>query len=191
MFMPEKKLITAKIEALLFYHGEPITIKKIASILKFSEETIREGASALKEKYRKDDAGGFVIIVKDNEIQMATKSDYGSIFEDLVKDDLKEELTPAALEALSLVAYLGPLTRPEIDYIRGVNSSFILRNLLVRGLISREEKKGKSELFRYSAGFDFLKHIGIDEVAKLPDYEKYRNVLESVRSAKDAGSAAR
>ena len=180
----------AKIEALLFYHGEPIAIKKIAPVLEISEEAVREGVSVLKEKYQKDEASGLTLIFKGNEIQITTKPECASIFEDLVKDDLKEELTPAALETLSLVAYLGPLTRPEIDYIRGVNSSFILRNLLMRGIISREEEKGKGGLFRYSAGLDFLKHIGLDDVSKLPDYEKYRKVLKSVRSAKETNSAA-
>ena len=74
-----------------------------------------------------------------------------------------------------------PLSRisgpsPEIDYVRGVNSSFILRNLLLRGLIERREEK-KGALYQYEASFDFLKHLGLRKVKDLPEYETYRGML--------------
>ena len=92
----------------------------------------------------------------------------------VAKEDLKEELTPAALETLSLIAYFGPLSRPQIDFVRGVNSSFIVRNLSVRGLVDR--KQGKGNAYVYTASVDFLKYMGAGSVQKLPDYEKYREM---------------
>ena len=94
-----------------------------------------------------------------------------------VKDEFRESLTPAALETLALVAYLSPVTRATIDYIRGVNSSYSMRNLSLRGLVERGEEKGAS--FRYSPTQDFLKHIGISNIKMLPEYDRYHTLLET------------
>src|SRR3972149_1519044 len=89
-------------------------------------------------------------------------------------EELKEELTPAGLETLSIIAYFGPVSKIKIDYFRGVNSAFILRNLLMRGLIDRSDKS-KEEGYAYSLNFDALKHLGISKIEELPEYEKYKN----------------
>jgi len=163
----------AALEALLFSHGEPITKEKAYSVLGVS---LAQG-DALVSAYRailKDESRGLLLLEKDDTLMLVTKVAFSSLLEATIKEDLKEELTPAATEALSLIAYFGPISRPEIDFIRGVNSSFIIRNLLMRGLIERAGGKGNAYL--YTATFDFLKHMGITSVQELPQYERYRQI---------------
>src|SRR3989344_2420895 len=137
----------AALEALLFIHGESLQLKKVAAALGAEKEELREALEVLKRELQSDERGLFLLSDapietifsapdwESKKIQLATKPAFSGILEQFVKEELREDLSPASLEALSLIAYLGPVSRSEIDYIRGVNSSFILRNLALRGLI--------------------------------------------------------
>ncbi|MDP2703623.1 MAG: SMC-Scp complex subunit ScpB [bacterium] len=171
----------AQLEALLFYHGEAVTFKRIASVLKTTEKEAEELVLEYEKELRGRERGGFALLLDKEKVQLVTKSELHSIFEKLAQEDLQEELTPASLETLAIIAYLGPLSRPEIDYVRGVNSSFMLRNLFLRGLVERKKGVKKGGAFAYSTSFDFLKHIGLEDVSKLPEYERYHSVLEKMR----------
>lgn len=178
--MPEtdpKKV--AALEALLFYYGESLNLKKIAKFLEIKDEEVEELVQRLKEKLDGDEARGLTILSQDKNVQLATKPDFQAIGKKLVTDEFREELSPASLETLSIVAYLGPIPRSKIDYLRGVNSSFTLRGLLMRGLIDRNPEAEHGNQYYYRASFDFLKHMGLEDVAKLPEYEKYRELLRN------------
>ncbi|MEK7089850.1 MAG: SMC-Scp complex subunit ScpB, partial [Patescibacteria group bacterium] len=82
----------------------------------------------------------------------------------------------ASLETLSLIAYLGPVPRASIDYIRGVNSSFTIRSLVMRGLVERGNEKGAS--FHYRITERFLKHMGLTSIEQMPEYAKYKETLK-------------
>ena len=75
---------------------------------------------------------------------------------------------------------MGPVTRAEIEFIRGVNSSFILRNLMVRGLIAKEADKERAGSFVYRATFDFLRHVGVSRAEELPEFAKYRDLIRNI-----------
>lgn len=169
------KNITASVEAILFAYGEPLTAKKIAKILNFEEEKIKIILSDLDEKL-KDENRGLKLIFIGEKVQLTTKPEFSSLLENFAKEEFKEELTPASLETLSIIAYFGPISKAKIDYFRGVNSAFILRALLMRGLIDRSDKS-KEEGYAYSLSFDALKHLGISKIEELPEYEKYKNNL--------------
>ena len=174
------KLIS-QLEALLFIYGEPMDFKKIAQTLKVEESEIKSAADRLEESFKSDDRGLFLMRDK-NKIQLATKPDYAKLLEDVIKEELHENLTSAALETLSIVAYAGPMARAELEYIRGVNSSFTLRNLLIRGLIERAPDPKRGNVFLYSPSFDLLKHIGVAKSEDLPEYEKFRTLIEKLRN---------
>ena len=174
------KLIS-QLEALLFIYGEPMDFKKIAQTLKVEESEIKSAADRLEESFKSDDRGLFLMRDK-NKIQLATKPDYAKLLEDVIKEELHENLTSAALETLSIVAYAGPMARAELEYIRGVNSSFTLRNLLIRGLIERAPDPKRGNVFLYSPSFDLLKHIGVAKSEDLPEYEKFRSLIEKLRN---------
>lgn len=164
--------IKQKIEALLFIAGEPIAIKQLAKILEIKEDDISTAILALKDEYREGDRG-LIIIENNSQVQLATSPIVSETIENFLKSSLKEELTPAALETLAIIAYKGPLIRVEIDNIRGVNSSFTIRNLLIRGLIEKDLDKKKANSFAYRISFDMLKKLGLENIGQLPEYEKY------------------
>ncbi|MDI6820825.1 MAG: SMC-Scp complex subunit ScpB [Patescibacteria group bacterium] len=174
----------AELEALLFYYGEAMPIKRIAGLLGLKEEECVKLIEDFKNKLLNNLDRGLLIIENNNEIQLVTKPGFQSIGQKLIKEEFREQLTPAGLETLTLVAYLGPLPRATIDYIRGVNSSFTLRNLLVRGLIERAPSVERSNVYEYYANSDFLKHLGLNNIKELPEYEKYHDILERFETEK-------
>lgn len=163
----------AALEALLFVHGEPLAFKKIAAILKIPVEEVAEVIAAFKEKLELSERG-LALVSGQSSAQLVTKPALAMVIQDFVKQELTEDLTPASLEALSLIAYLGPLPRARLDYLRGVNSSFILRNLMMRGLVEREPDPEHPAVMLYRATIDLWKHLGVAAQGDLPEYEKFK-----------------
>jgi len=197
----ENKNLSAAIEAILFVYGEPMEIKKIAKLLKTDEAAVKEALKNLEQEYLSENRG-LKMVFSGDKVQLATKPDFASFLENFVKEEFKESLTPASLETLSLIAYLGPISRAQIDYYRGVNSTFILRSLLIRGLVERYPNPPKENVYphtkrgfepsaqnitynpRYGVGvylyepsFDLLKYLGISKVEELPEYEKFKGMI--------------
>ncbi len=167
-----QKNLEAKIEAVLFIHGEPMKLKRLASITKADEVQIGKTLDVIKERLNNENRG-LDLIRNEDEVQLVTAPELTDIIENLTKEELDTKLTSAALETLSIIAYLGPCTRALIDYIRGVNSAFMLRSLMIRGLVERREDKEKTGGYAYQITFDFLKHMGVSTPEELPEYEKY------------------
>ncbi len=168
----------AALEALLFYYGEPMELKRIAKFLGMDEKSAEGLLIEFGEVLGKDEHRGLLLLRNGNVFQLGTKPEFRTFGEALAQEEFREELTPAAVETLSIIAYLGPVTRSTIDFIRGVNSSFILRSLLMRGLVTRAPHERKKNVFEYSASFDFLRHMGIESPGALPEYDRYRHILE-------------
>ncbi len=167
----------ASLEALLFIHGEPLTYKKIASVLGIEKEELEIIIEELKRELESDSRG--LQLVSDREkIQLATKPEFNSILESFVKEEISEDLSPASLEALSIIAYLGPISRARLEYLRGVNSIVILRSLMIRGLVERFPDPEHPTSFLYRGTFDLMKHLGIKEKHHLPDFEKFQELLK-------------
>jgi segregation and condensation protein B len=167
----------AGLEALLFIHGEPLTYKKIQSVLGIEKEELETLIEELKRDLESDTRG--LQLVSDREkIQLATKPEFNSILESFVKEEISEDLSPASLEALSIIAYLGPISRARLEYLRGVNSIVILRSLMIRGLVERFPDPAHASSFLYRGTFDLMKHLGIKGKTDLPDYEKFQELLK-------------
>ncbi len=169
--------LDAKIESLLFFKGEPMPVKKIAEILSVSEEDIRNALVNLRNRQINT---GLTIIENENEVSLGTNKDASIFIEKLRKDELSRDLTKSALETLSIILYKNKATRHEIDYIRGVNSSFILRNLLIRGLIEKNIDPNDNRRYSYSPTIDTLQFMGITSLNELPDYD---NVVKNLQGA--------
>lgn len=159
--------LIAQLEALLFVCGEPIAIGKIAKITGEKEEVIKSAADGLRQKLIANDSG-LTLIIDGRQLQLVTRPELAPLVEKLVKEEFNEELTPAVLETLAVIAYRGPISRLTIEHLRGVNSALTIRRLLIRGLIAKE-----NDLYR--ASFDFLKQLGITDTGQLPEYDKYKN----------------
>ena len=172
------------LEALLFYHGSPMTRARIASVLGIGKIEADDLIEAYREAVERDADRGVTVTLLGDEVQLMTKPSAKAVVERAMKEELREELTPAALETLALIAYLAPVARPTLDYIRGVNSSFIVRNLLVRGLIERDGSKGNAYLYRPTAAF--LSHLGLSSLSQLPDFEIFREKLREFEANQTA-----
>jgi len=165
--------ILASIEAILFVYGEPLQIKRIAEILKTENEKIKSALDELSKNFENENRG-LRLIFSDDSVQLATKPELSGLLENFIKEEFKENLTPAALETLALIAYLAPISRSQIDYYRGVNSSFIVRSLLIRGLVERKSDEKRANAYLYEPSFDLLKYLGISKKEDLPECEKYK-----------------
>ena len=182
--MTEENL-KAGIEALLFIYGEPITIKKIAEALQRDEATVLKTLDLLSNDL-KAEGRGLTLLTYDNRVQLGTKPHLSSLLQIVLKSELSEDVTPAALETLSIITYAGPCGRAFIDYVRGVNSSFILRSLLMRGLIERFQDPQRQNAFLYQVTFDFLRHLGVSSVSELPEYMKYQELITAYRNVQSS-----
>ena len=145
-----------KIEAILFFKGEPISIKRLGEILKASKEEIGEAIIDLNNDLRER---GIVLMEKGDEINLGTNPEFSTLIEHLQKEELNKELSKASLETLSIVLYKNSVTRAEIDYIRGVNSSFTLRMLSIRGLVEKTTDPKDNRRYIYKPTFDLLSYM--------------------------------
>lgn len=162
--------LKSKIESLLFISNHPLSLNKLAEMLGVSKDEVKKELEILFAEYGSNEKGINIQKIGTN-YQMVTNSENGKIVADFLKEEVTGELTPASLETLTVIAYRGPITRTELELIRGVNCAIILRNLMMRGLIEEIEDK-EQMVAKYQITFDFIKHLGINEVAQLTDYAK-------------------
>src|SRR5947207_1878097 len=108
----------ARLEALLFIHGEPLPKKKIASVLEISAEEADQLLAELGE-ILKDDSRGLWLVGEGEKVQLTTKPELIEILKNFIKEQLTEDLSPASVETLALITYLGPISRNQLEYHRG------------------------------------------------------------------------
>jgi segregation and condensation protein B len=160
--------LVAKIETLLFASTKPLTASKLAGLLGVEEAVALEALESLTAQLQDR---GVVLVQGADGYQLGTAPAHAELAQLLVKDEQTGELTRAALETLTIVAYRGPVARAEIEQIRGVNSAVILRTLQIRGLIQGVEDVERMTTL-YSVTTDFVRHLGLSTTAELPDYEQ-------------------
>src|SRR3989338_4105564 len=159
------------LESILFVYGEPLSEEKLAKIIGAQVSKIRAALEEMRASYKDS---GFVLIKKDDTYQLGTNPENASFVEKVVKNEFTEELSRATMETLAIIAYKGPLTRAHIEYVRGVNSSFTLRNLVMRGLVERMENPKDARSYLYGTSFNFLKHLGVARPEDLPRFEEFK-----------------
>ena len=165
-----------KIEAILFFKGEPISRKRLSEFLGVGQLEVNSALDKLKENLK---CRGIVLQEKDDEVTLGTAADFSELIEKLQKEELNKELSKAALETLSIVLYKNGVSRSLIDYIRGVNSSFTLRALSIRGLIEKSIDPEDNRRFIYKPTFELLSFMGVKSVEELPDYNLVNSSIES------------
>lgn len=165
--LEKDQFLRAQLESLLFAAGKPLSIKKLAEILSVPATEIEAVASDLELIYRQHHHG-LEVIRHQGEIVMATRPEHSKLVKDFIKAEELGDLTKPQLEALSVLAYRGPLSKAELEQIRGVNCSLILRNLMIRGLVEAVDQGNQT---RYQVTVDFLRYLGITSISELPDYQ--------------------
>lgn len=172
MTHPSPGVSVGTLEALLFASGEALSFTKIATLLHLKKQEVRALVRSLAEQYASTRDGGLMLIEHDEQVELATKPEYAPILQEFTKGFFQERLSKAALEVLAIIAYRSPITRSSIEAIRGVNCSFTIRNLLLRGLIDRKENPTDMREYVYSPAFLLLEKFGIGSLEALPDYAK-------------------
>lgn len=172
-------MLKTKIESLLFVSAKPLTAMNLFNFLKKEGETItlpevQTVLEELKLKYNTPESGQNLIQAGDS-YQLVSNPEASQLVKQFLKEDMTGELTPASLEALTVIAYRGPIAKAELEQIRGVNCSLILRNLMIRGLITSTEEKERMRTV-YQITTEFLKYLGLTKVSELPDYERLNRV---------------
>jgi len=158
-------------EALLFLSEEPLRAEKVASVLSLSAQETETLLLELKQEMDTNDRGLQIIEVAGG-FQIGTKPELAPYIEKAFSEDVSSNLSNAALEALAIIAYKQPVTRIEIESIRGVRSEHVLENLLKRKLVRISgRKEGPGRPLLYSTTPDFLKYFGLKSLGDLPELD--------------------
>lgn len=163
--------LAAKIEAILFLSTRPVSFSKIAKIAGVKDSEVKKAVEELQENRNKEDSG-IHVVVGESVIELATNPDFADVLKKMTREETEGELTRPQLETLTIVAYRGPITKPEIEHIRGVNCSIILRNLSMRGLIVEKEDPNRLQN-KFTVSTEMLRHLGVGSVKELPDFKKF------------------
>ncbi|QZY56828.1 SMC-Scp complex subunit ScpB [Crassaminicella profunda] len=172
----EEREVKSIIEAMLFVWGDPLSIKLIADTLNLAPEFIRKCLIDLKKEYEMHDKG-IQIIEVNNSFQLCTNNKHFEYIQKLCTPPQNKGLTQAALEVLAIIAYNQPITRPEIEGIRGVKSDKAINTLIEKELIiekGRLEKTGRPILYGTTDGF--LKSFGLNNLKELPNIDEFESL---------------
>lgn len=181
--MEEKKAI---LEGLLFVVGEDgLTLDQIEDVLELSEDDSKELVGELKKDYE-DKSRGLRIDFLGNKFKITTKFEHKEYYQKLIENPETNFLSQAALETLAIIAYNEPITRVQVDSIRGVGSSSIIRKLVAKGFI---KESGRSDMpgrpILYETTHEFLDYFGLSTIDDLP---KINDILEEVEDEEDSNT---
>ena len=179
-----KKLV--RLESILLISDKAIKIKELRKKLEINKKEVKELIRLLEEKFNQDNSGIHIALASDK-LQFTTNPSSKTIIKEFVKEELNSNLSDASMETLTIIAYRGPITKSELEQIRGVNCSIILKNLLIRNLIEvKLDKEKMSET--YTTTLEFLKYLGINKTSELPDYEKLHSneIIEKILNENQA-----
>lgn len=162
-----------RIVTLLYLSGEPLPLSSISETLGVSRNEIEETIPSIEAKLSEI---GLHILRNDDALSIVTDTKQAPLVEHFWKEELKGDLTPAALQVLTIIAYMGPVTRHTVSFIRGVQSSQSIRTLTVRGLIRRE-----GEMCFLTS--ETLRQLGVTHLEELPQYEHiHAEFIEKIKS---------
>lgn len=168
--------LKSNVEAVLFYKTEPYSFTALAKFLDVPESDVRTVCTELQNERQES---GIRVVMTDTEVALTTPPEASDLIEKLRKDELAQDIGKAGAETLSIILYRGPLTRADVDRIRGVNSTFIIRNLLIRGLIEKRDNPKDSRSSLYAGTSLLYTHLGITKREELPDFEAVMNAIDS------------
>lgn len=167
--------IKSQILSILFVSSKPVTIKKLVEVLEIDENQIKQAIASLVSENQNS---GVIALAHNNKLQLASNPDNSSVVKKFLSLELREKLTDTALETLAIILYKQPISKAEIENIRGVNSQYILRQLLIRGLIEKIQSPSDKRMQLYKTALEFMQHLGIKDMKELPDFEELTKAVE-------------
>ena len=176
----------AILEGLLFVVGEDgLTLDQIEDVLEVDEDTSKSLIMELKKDYE-DDSRGLRIDFLGNRFKLTTKFEHKKYYQKLIENPTTNTLSQAALETLAIIAYNEPITRVQIDTIRGVSSVSIIRKLVAKGFI---KESGRSDIagrpILYETTNEFLDYFGLSSIEELPAIEDFIEQVEESENEND------
>ena len=171
--------MAASLEALLFVAPGPVTPTQLAVALEKPVADVEAGLQALSNQYTQN-RGGLSLQWHAGRVQLTTAASLGQVVERFLGLEATSHLSRAGLEALAIIAYQQPVTRPQLDAIRGVSSDGVLKSLLSKGLIQEEGRaEGPGRPILYGTTPDFLQYFGLDSLQGLPPLETFEGSSET------------
>jgi len=161
--------LKSQILSILFVASKPVSIKEMTDVLEITEDELKQ---ALSELVTENFQAGIIILAHNNKLQLSSNPDNSSVVKKFLSLELREKLSDAALETLAIVLYKQPVSKAEIESIRGVNSQYTLRQLLMRGLIEKLASSTDRRSQHYKTTLEFMQHFGIKDIKDLPDFEE-------------------
>ncbi len=177
--MSNQEPIENLLEAALFFRGGSMSVKDLAGALKKTVEEVEAGIASLSTSLQ---GRGLTLVRERDHVALGTAPTAHALIERMRKEELEGPLGKAGLETLAIILFRGPLARSDIEYIRGVNCSSILRSLQIRGLIDRIENPGDKRSFHYRATPELPAYFGIEE---LPRYAEMKEEIEKIFTERD------
>lgn len=171
----------AKIEAILFHEGRPVSIARLTRLIGVEKSDMDTGLDQLEESLS---GRGISLLRHQSSVQLVTAAEASSVIEQLYEDTMQGDLSKAASETLALVLYKPGISKSDIDYVRGVNSQFVLRNLLLRGLIKKDRAASKTNVC-YQPTADTLRLFGLNSLDQLPAQKELLDGLADAFSITD------
>jgi segregation and condensation protein B len=171
--MNETPSLSHSLEALLFAGAQTMTTKELSTTLGVSIEDIEQGLTELAESLS---ASALMLARNGDDVSLVTRPEHSALLEKIRKEELSKDLSKAAAETLAIIAYYPGVSKAQIEFIRGVNATYSIRALAMRGLV---ESKGKGG---YHPTTELLQHYGVASLTELPQYseqyEKIKKLLE-------------
>lgn len=161
--------LKSQILSILFVASKPVSITELKNTLELEDEEIKDAVASLVSE---NINSGIIVLAHNDKLQLASNPDNSVQVKKFLSLELREKLTDAALETLAIILYKQPVSKAEIENIRGVNSQYTIRQLLIRGLIEKASSTSDRRVQNYKTTLEFLQHMGIKNIKELPDFEE-------------------
>lgn len=171
--------LAIQVEGLLFALGRPVSYAELAKIFATDTDAISNAAAALKQKT----ASGIVLVDDGKMLELRAAPEAAEVIERIRRDEYSRDIGKAGLETLAAIMYKGPLSRSDIDFIRGVNSSQTLRTLLMRGLVRRTSNPRDERSYLYEATGELYAQLGARDARDIEEYSDVKQKLTALEES--------
>jgi segregation and condensation protein B len=161
--------LKSQILSILFVSSKPVSLGELEASLDASADDIRQAVSGIVAD---NHSSGIILLAHNDKLQLSTNPDNSAGVKKFLSLELREKLSDAALETLAVIAYRQPVSKAEIENIRGVNSQYTIRHLLIRGLIEKIGSTTDKRVQNYRTTLEFMQHLGLKDMKDLPDFDE-------------------
>lgn len=177
--------IKSQILTILFISSKPVSLQELTETLEVDQETIK---LAVSEIVSQNHTSGIILLAHNDRLQLASNPDNSQVVKKYLSLELREKLSDAALETLAVIAYKQPISKAEVENIRGVNSQYTIRQLLIRGLIEKIGSSTDRRVQLYKTTLEFMQHLGLKDMKELPDFEELTKTIQLPNQENNSGT---